>query len=85
MEIRGIWASVLKTDQSQIINDPASHPDSVGVPEGHPPVISFMGVPLKRSGKTFGVIALANKDGGYDPSDVADVEALSSAFRGGTG
>ncbi len=80
MEIRGIWGSVLKGEQSLIINDPASHPDSVGVPDGHPSLTSFMGVPLKRSGKTFGLIALANKEGGYDPSDVADVEALSSAF-----
>jgi PAS domain S-box-containing protein len=80
MEIRGIWASVLKTDQSQIINDPASHPDSVGVPGGHPPLVSFMGVPLRRLGKAFGVIALANKEGGYCPYDMADVEALSSVF-----
>jgi PAS domain S-box-containing protein len=80
MEIRGIWASVLKSDQSHIINDPISHPDSIGVPDGHPPLVSFMGVPLRRLGKAFGVIALANKEGGYCSHDVADVEALSSAF-----
>jgi PAS domain S-box-containing protein len=80
MVVRGIWASVLTTDQSQIVNDPASHPESVGIPDGHPPLVSFMGVPLRRSGKTFGLIALANKDGGYDPSDLGGVEALSSAF-----
>lgn len=27
MEIRGIWGSVLKDERSQIINEPASHPD----------------------------------------------------------
>jgi PAS domain S-box-containing protein len=80
MEIRGIWGLVLKEEKSQIINDPATHPDSVGVPNGHPPLTSFMGVPLERSGKTFGLIALANKEGGYVASDLADVEALSAAY-----
>ncbi|MGO9118404.1 MAG: PAS domain S-box protein [Desulfomonilaceae bacterium] len=80
MEIRGIWGSVLKSEQSLIINNPASHPDSGGVPDGHTPITSFMGIPLKRSGKTFGLIALANKHGGYEPSDVADMETVSGAF-----
>jgi len=80
MEIRGIWGSVLKSEQSLIINNPAIHPDSVGVPDGHTPITSFMGIPLKRSGKTFGLIALANKHGGYEPSDVSDMEAVSGAF-----
>lgn len=80
MEIRGIWGSVLKGEQSLIINEPASHPDSVGAPAGHPPLTSFMGIALRRSGKTCGLIALANKAGGYDASDMADVETLSSAF-----
>lgn len=80
MVVRGIWASVLKTNQSQIVNDPASHPESVGVPDGHLPLSSFMGVPLRRSGRAFGLIALANKERGYDPSDLEGVEALSSAF-----
>ncbi len=80
MEIRGIWGAVVKNEQSLIINDPANHPDSVGVPDGHPQLTSFMGIPLKRSGKTFGLIALANKNGGYEPSDMADMEALSEAY-----
>ena len=82
MEIKGIWGSVLKREESVKVNDPASYPDSAGVPEGHPSLTSFLGVPLKRSGKTFGLIALANKDGGYDDADVADMEALSDAFVG---
>jgi two-component system cell cycle sensor histidine kinase/response regulator CckA len=80
MEVRGIWSAVLKTKQSQIINHPPSHRDSVGVPEGYPPIESFLGVPLKRSAETFGVIALANKEGGYTSKDIESVEAVSIAF-----
>jgi len=80
MEIRGIWGRALKDEQSQIVNDPASHPDSVGTPEGHPQITSFLGVPLKHAGKAIGMIALANKESGYDLTDQQDVETLSVAF-----
>ncbi|MBW2038431.1 MAG: PAS domain S-box protein [Deltaproteobacteria bacterium] len=80
MEIRGIWGRVLKDEQSLIVNDPASHPDRVGIPEGHPPVTSFLGVPLKHAGKTIGMIGLANKESGYDLDDQQAVETLSVAF-----
>jgi signal transduction histidine kinase/HAMP domain-containing protein len=80
MEIRGIWGRVLKDGRSLIVNDPASHPDRVGFPEGHPPLTSFLGVPLKRADRTFGMIALANREGGYNLADQQDIEALSVAF-----
>ena len=80
MEIRGLWGKVVKDENPVIVNDPASHPDRVGTPEGHPPLTSFLGVPLKRGNKTIGMIGLANKESGYDAADQEDIEALSAAF-----
>ncbi len=80
MRIRGICALALEKGESQIVNNPSLHPASVGIPKDHPPIYSFLGVPLKRSGKTFGMIALANKPGGYNSRDVEHVEALSFSF-----
>jgi len=80
MEIRGLWGKVVKDENPLIVNDPASHPDRVGTPEGHPPLTSFLGVPLKRGNKTIGMIGLANKESGYDAADQEDIEALSVAF-----
>jgi PAS domain S-box-containing protein len=80
MEIRGIWSRVLKDEQSQIVNEPGSHPDRVGTPRGHPPVTCFLGVPLKEGGKTFGIIGLANKESDYELDDQEAVESLSIAF-----
>ena len=80
MEIRGIWSRVLRKGESQIVNDPASDPDRVGTPEGHPPITAFLGVPLKHRNKTFGLIALANKGSGYDSADKDAIETLSVAF-----
>jgi PAS domain S-box-containing protein len=80
MEIRGIWSGVIKEERSLIVNNPASHPSRVGTPKGHPPLTSFLGVPLKLSGRTIGMIALANKESGYDLANQEAVEALSVAF-----
>jgi PAS domain S-box-containing protein len=80
MEIRGIWSGVVREGKAMIINDPATHPDRVGIPAGHPPLTCFMGIPLEQAGKTIGLIGLANKEGGYDTADREIVEALSVAI-----
>lgn len=77
MVLRGIWSVVVRIGESLRTNDPASHPERVGTPEGHPPLTSFLGVPLRQGEKTIGMIALANKDGGYDQHDQEDMEQLS--------
>ena len=80
MEIRGIWGKVIKDAESLIVNDPPAHPDGVGVPEGHPQLTAFLGVPLKYADKTIGMISLGNKELGYDASDKESVETLSVAL-----
>lgn len=79
MEVRGIWAAALYSEDGLIINDPSSHPQSVGVPEGHPPLTSFLGMPFQH--KRFrGMIGIANKEGGYTEADRRLVQALVSSF-----
>lgn len=80
MPNRGINRVGLKEGKSWIINDPRSHPDAVPKPSEHPPIDSFLGVPLTFMGGTTGMIALANKRPGYDPADQQEIEALSVAF-----
>ncbi|RJP21732.1 MAG: PAS domain S-box protein [Candidatus Abyssobacteria bacterium SURF_5] len=80
LKMRCYWGKALVDNQSLIVNDPANHPDRVGVPEGHPAITSFMAVPLKRDGKTIGMISLANRAGGYTVEHQQDVEALSITF-----
>lgn len=77
---RGINRVGLRDHTSWIINDPASHPESVERPPGHPPLTAFLGVPLRYVGGITGMIALANKAGGYTLEDQQDVEALAVAF-----
>ena len=81
MKLRGIWSSVVNQGQSLIVNHPASHPDRVGIPEGHPPITAFLGVPLRKGDETVGMIGLANKQSGYTQHDMENIENLAAAFR----
>ena len=80
MTLDGIDRSTMREGKSRIVNDPANHPDRKGAPQDHPPITSFLGVPLKLEGKTIGMIGLANKEGGYQVTDQESIEALTVAF-----
>lgn len=80
MVIRGIWGDVIHQEKSLIINDPAAYPGSVGLPENHPPLTSFLGVPVKVQGKVTGMIAVANRTSGYTEDNKQNLEAISAAF-----
>lgn len=79
MEIRGIWGAALECEQGLIINDPANHPERVGLPDGHPALISFLGMPFRHK-KFFGMIGIANKRDGYSGSDLEIMSALARVF-----
>ncbi len=79
MEVRGIWGSALKSEHGLICNDPSKHSDSVGTPEGHLPITSFLGVPFQNE-KIKGIIGVANKEGGYSESDKRVINSLAFAF-----
>ena len=55
--------------------DIASHPRSVGFPEGHPPMKTFLGTPVLHVGERLGNIYLTEKEGGREFS-LEDEETL---------
>ena len=59
------------------IDSIADHPDSTGMPEDHPPMSSFLGVPLRTRSELFGNIYLADKPGGFTDEDQSTIETLS--------
>jgi PAS domain S-box-containing protein len=79
LAVTGLYGRVLRDGASLVANDPAAHPDRAGTPPGHPPLTAFLGVPLKRDGRTVGLIGLANRPGGYGPADVEVAEFLAPA------
>jgi PAS domain S-box-containing protein len=77
--IHGIYGRVLLDGKSLIVNDPSSHPDRVGLPDGHPALTAFLGVPLLRQGRTVGMIAVGNRRGGYRLEDQQVLEEIAPA------
>jgi signal transduction histidine kinase len=71
-----VFGVVITNRRSKISNDVLHDPDRVGQPRGHPPVRTFMGVPLQVGERVIGMIGVANKLGGY----TADEERLLSTF-----
>ncbi|MHB8770629.1 MAG: PocR ligand-binding domain-containing protein [Syntrophales bacterium] len=76
-KIHGIYGRVLEDGKGFFTNDPAAHPDSIGVPPGHPALASFLGVPLMNEGRVIGMIAMGNREGGYDTPQLEALEALA--------
>ena len=80
LEIHGVRGIVCSERRSLVVNDIVSHPAYVGIPEGHPPVHRFLGVPLHYRGDIMGMIGLANKESDYEEADKIALETLSVAF-----
>ncbi|MEH3036359.1 MAG: GAF domain-containing protein [Sphingomonas adhaesiva] len=80
LHVNGLHGRVILDDASLITNDPGQHPDRIGTPRGHPPLDSFLGVPLRHDGRPIGLIALANRAGGFREEDREAVEELAPAI-----
>jgi hypothetical protein len=61
-----LYGSVLKTGQLVISNEPANDPRSGGLPKGHPPLNTFMGLPFYGGGQLLGMVGIANRQPSYD-------------------
>jgi PAS domain S-box-containing protein len=79
LQIHGLYGRVILDGKGFFANDPASHPDAVGVPTGHPPLTAFLGVPLTHKGRVVGMIGLGNREGGYREEDREAAESLAPA------
>src|SRR5260370_36007692 len=71
-----VFGVVITNQRSKISNDVLHDPDRVGQPRGHPPVRTFLGVPLQVGERVIGMIGVANKPSGYTD----DEERLLSTF-----
>jgi len=71
-----VFGVVITNQRSKISNDVLHDADRVGQPRGHPPVRTFLGVPLQVGERVIGMIGVANKLSGYTD----DEERLLSTF-----
>jgi PAS domain S-box-containing protein len=58
---RGVLGTLITEQRSMRMRDISKHPDSVGFPPNHPPMRSFLGVPITARGNVLGNLYLTEK------------------------
>ena len=77
-QLDSLYGAAISGGEPVIANDPANDPRGVGVPEGHPPLNAYLGVPLRSGDRLVGLIGLANRPGGYPRRMVDELETVWS-------
>lgn len=77
----GILGLLIRDPKPLRLDDLGRHPDTSGFPPGHPPMRTFLGVPIRVRGEVFGNLYLTEKRGGspFDDEDEVVVLALAAA------
>jgi two-component system, NarL family, sensor histidine kinase DevS len=80
-EGHGLLGLLIEDPRPLRLADIAAHPASSGFPGGHPPMQSFLGVPVRVRDEVFGNLYLTNKRGGgeFTEDDEAVLVALGAA------
>lgn len=73
MDRAGVWVDCVRTGKPTIHNDYQMLPHRKGLPEGHPPVIRELVVPVIREGRVAAVLGVGNKPRPYTEDDQAFV------------
>jgi signal transduction histidine kinase len=75
---RGVLGELIRNPAPLRLVEVGGHPRSYGFPPGHPPMHSFLGVPIVVRGQAYGNLYLTEKDGGqFDDSDEEAVTILA--------
>ncbi|GHH59740.1 histidine kinase [Kitasatospora indigofera] len=77
----GLLGELIRHPEPLRLAEISQHPSSYGFPEHHPPMHSFLGVPIRVRDRVFGNLYLAEKRGGaeFDAEDETVLEALAVA------
>jgi PAS domain S-box-containing protein len=79
-EGKGLLGAVIHDASTIRVPDIAADPRSVGFPPGHPPMKSFLGVPLRIGNEVFGNFYVSDKQGGiaFTEEDARHLERFSA-------
>ncbi len=72
---RGVLGALISNPLPLRLKDVGAHPRSYGFPAGHPPMHTFLGMPILVGGSPFGNLYLTEKAGGQEFSE-ADEQAV---------
>ena len=80
---RGVLGALIEEGVPLRLHEISEHPRSFGFPPGHPPMHSFLGVPIVVRDRIFGRLYLTEKQGGQDFTKDDERLALSFAAQAG--
>jgi len=64
--LKTLFGAVMTSDEPVIANNPYHDPRRGGLPEGHPALNAFLGIPVHHGGEMVAMLGIANRPGGYD-------------------
>jgi signal transduction histidine kinase len=76
---RGVLGELIREPVPLRLRDVNEHPHAYGFPPGHPPMHTFLGVPITVRGETYGNLYMTEKRGGveFDEDDEAAAKTLA--------
>jgi PAS domain S-box-containing protein len=74
-----LFGAGLRTRAPVISNDPANDERKSGLPQGHPGMSAFLGIPISAGGRLIAMVGLANQPGGYSLADVEFLQPMLGA------
>jgi GAF domain-containing protein len=77
---RGVLGVLVADPRPLRLVDVAHHPRSYGFPAGHPPMRSFLGVPIMIAGEAWGNLYLCDKQGGGSFTEADEEVAVRLAY-----
>lgn len=79
--LKTLFGRVLVTAEPVIANNPGSDVRAGGLPNGHPAMHAFLGVPIVSGGQLVAMVGLANQPGGYTEADIEFLQPLLGTVR----
>ena len=73
-----LYGVALTTGKTVISNNPAGDMRAGGVPTGHPPLTSFIGIPIFNNTQQIAMLGLANKENGYNDNQPVLLEPITN-------
>ena len=77
---RGVLGELIRAPAPLRLRDVNQHPHAYGFPPGHPPMHTFLGVPVAVRGEAYGNLYMTEKRGGeeFDEDDEAAAKTLAT-------
>jgi PAS domain S-box-containing protein len=76
--LKSLFGQVMTTGKVVIANQPSTDIRSGGLPEGHPSLDHFLGLPIYSGARLCGMVGIANRPNGYDTKIVEYLQPFLS-------